>query len=133
MGGYRLVGIPDGLGVAKDRAGNFTVDMNHELANALGRVRAHGSTGAFVSQWSLHKHSLAVNSGHDLIQQVATWNAATSAFNPAGEGVSLGRLCSADLPARVGVLRQEVEARLQGPLFMDGEESRRRRTRLRPR
>ena len=55
VGGYRLVGIPDGLGVAKDKAGNFTVDMNHELATALGSVRAHGSTGAFVSQWSIRQ------------------------------------------------------------------------------
>src|SRR5512132_574114 len=59
VGGYRMVGSPDGLGAAKDRHGTFTVFMNHELANALGSVRAHGSTGAFVSQWSIRKHSLA--------------------------------------------------------------------------
>jgi hypothetical protein len=122
VGGYRMVGIPDGLGVAKDKAGNFTVDMNHELANALGKVRAHGSTGAFISQWSIRKHSLAVNSGHDLIQQVATWNAATSAFNPPAKGVSLGRFCSADLPAQSAFYDKKSKLGFKGRLFMDGEE-----------
>jgi hypothetical protein len=122
VGGYRLVGIPDGLGAAKDRHGNFTLFVNHELANALGTVRAHGSTGAFVSQWSIRKQSLAVNSGRDLIQQVATWNAATAAFNPAAKGVSLGRFCSATLAPRSAFYDKNSKLGFKGRLFMDGEE-----------
>jgi Alkaline phosphatase PhoX len=122
VGGYRMVGIPDGLGAAKDRHGNFTVFMNHELANNLGAVRAHGSTGAFVSQWSIRKQSLAVNSGRDLIQQVATWNAATSTFNPAAKGVSLGRFCSATLAPRSAIYDKKSKLGYRGRLFMDGEE-----------
>ena len=36
VGGYRMVGIPDGLGAAKDKRGNFTLFMNHELSNTRG-------------------------------------------------------------------------------------------------
>jgi uncharacterized protein DUF839 len=122
VGGYRLVGIPDGMGAAKDGHGNFTLFVNHELANALGTVRAHGSTGAFVSEWSIRKHSLAVNSGRDLIQQVATWNAAAAAFNPAAKGVSLGRFCSANLAPRSAFYDKTSKLGYKGRLFMDGEE-----------
>ena len=122
VGGYAMVGIPDGLGVAKDKAGNFSLYMNHELSNNLGGVRAHGSTGAFVSQWSIDKHTLAVNSGHDLIQQIATWNAATSAFNPPAKGVSLGRFCSATLAPQSAFYDKTSKLGYDGRLFMDGEE-----------
>src|SRR5687767_4979775 len=58
VGGYTMVGIPDGMGLAKDRAGNFSVYLNHELPPGRGGIRAHGANGAFVSLWSLDKHSL---------------------------------------------------------------------------
>jgi hypothetical protein len=63
-------------------------------------VRAHGATGAFVSKWTIDTDTLQVLHGEDLIQQVATWNPATHAFNPAAKGVVLGRFCSGDLPAQ---------------------------------
>ena len=49
--GYRMVGIPDGLGAYESRPGNFTLLSNHEIANTLGSTRDHGATGAFVSKW----------------------------------------------------------------------------------
>jgi len=122
VGGYRLVGLPDGMGAAKDRAGNLTLYANHELAPTLGVPRAHGARGAFVSQWSLDKHSLAVNSGQDLIQQVATWNAATSAFNPAAKVVTLGRFCSGNLAPESAVWDQKSKLGYDGRLYMNGEE-----------
>jgi hypothetical protein len=48
--GYRMVGIPDGLGAYDNGDGTFTVLMNHELPATSGVARAHGSNGAFVSK-----------------------------------------------------------------------------------
>src|SRR5262245_16939794 len=40
--GYRMVGIPDGLGALKDGK-TFSVFMHHELSAGAGVPRAHGS------------------------------------------------------------------------------------------
>lgn len=64
--GYRLVGIPDGLGAVRD-GNNVTVYANHELRNTQGVVRRHGEKGAFVSKWSIDRRTLRVKSGSDLI------------------------------------------------------------------
>lgn len=122
IGGYRFVGLPDGMGTAKDKAGNVTLYANHEVANNRGTVRAHGAIGAFVSQWSIDKHSLAVHSGQDLIQQVATWNATTQAFNPAAKGIAIGRLCSGDLPAESALYDRPSKLGYAGRVFLSGEE-----------
>ena len=51
--GYRMVGIPDGLGIIPG-TDTFTLLMNHELAGAsAGTARKHRSKGAFVSRLSL--------------------------------------------------------------------------------
>src|SRR5262245_30139719 len=55
IGGYRMVGIPDGMGAFDNGDGTFTLVMNHELGNTAGVVRAHGSKGAFVSKWVISK------------------------------------------------------------------------------
>src|SRR5262245_40509233 len=68
IGGYRMVGIPDGLGAFDNGDGTFTVLMNHELPNTSGVTRAHGAAGSFVSEWVIDKSTLQVLSGHDLIQ-----------------------------------------------------------------
>src|SRR5215471_18503277 len=46
VNGYRMVGIPDGLGAFDNGNGTFTVLMNHELVNTEGVTRAHGGMGA---------------------------------------------------------------------------------------
>src|SRR5262245_52995802 len=43
--GYRMVGIPDGLGAFDNGNGTFTLLMNHELGNTVGVTRAHGAIG----------------------------------------------------------------------------------------
>ncbi len=94
--GYRMVGIPDGLGAYR-RGNKITLVMNHELGDTAGVVRAHGSRGAFVSRWEIKRQNLEVLSGQDLTQSpndVYTWNASgyvagTTAWN---------RFCSADMP-----------------------------------
>jgi len=100
VGGYRMAGIPDGLGAYDNGDGTFTVLMNHELPSNRGIVRAHGGMGAFVSKWTIDKDSLEVTHGEDLIKRVFRWNATTSAWEliPAGSPeLNIGRLCSADL------------------------------------
>lgn len=114
--GYRMVGIPDGLGAFLNGGGRgydrsndrrdsdergrdrdtFTVLMNHELGNAAGIVRAHGSKGAFVSEWRIRRSDLKVLEGRDFTPDAAhvyNWVGGkyvqgTTAWN---------RFCSADL------------------------------------
>jgi hypothetical protein len=90
---YRMVGIPDGLGAFRNRRSHdeegdrdtgdedgehgearktFTLLSNHELGSALGRVRDHGATGAFVSKWTIDAKTLEVVDGQDLIQSIRT-------------------------------------------------------------
>ncbi|MFN5946440.1 MAG: alkaline phosphatase PhoX [Phycisphaerae bacterium] len=99
---YRHVGIPDGLGIyrdADDIANNtFSVVQNHELGASDGIVRAHGSTGAFVSQWKIRRSDFGVVGGRDLIQGVNQFNTTTNSFFSAT--TQFGRFCSADLAAQ---------------------------------
>lgn len=96
--GYRMVGLPDGLGAYDNGNGTFTVLMNHEIRPDRGAVRAHGSTGAFVSKWVIDKATLNVISGSDLITNVALYDPAVSGSYTFGT-TAFNRLCSADLPA----------------------------------
>ena len=118
---YRMVGIPDGLGAFDNGDGTFTVLMHHELGNTAGIARAHGAKGAFVSKWTIRKNDLSVLHGEDLIQQIATWNTATSSYNAPAKGIALNRLCSADLPAKSAFY--DDGRGYNGHIFMDGEEA----------
>jgi len=128
---YRMVGIPDGLGAMRGRfiKGHhandpkyLTVFMNHELPATSGVIRAHGSTGAFVSQWTIALDSLHVVAGEDLISDVYTWDAATSqyAFAPANP---FTRMCSADLPPLSAFFNRRSGLGFEGRLYMNGEET----------
>ncbi|MBJ7472060.1 MAG: hypothetical protein JHD16_12195, partial [Solirubrobacteraceae bacterium] len=65
--GYRMVGIPDGLGVFRnDAQGVMEVTMNHELRDTQGTTRVHGQNGAFVSRYRINSNK-RVYSGKDLI------------------------------------------------------------------
>src|SRR5215212_300211 len=50
VAGYRMAGIPDGLGAFDNSDGTFTLLMNHELRESVGVTRAHGAKGAFISK-----------------------------------------------------------------------------------
>lgn len=101
IGGYRMVGIPDGLGAFKSGHGDFTLLMSHEITEGRpGIVRAHGSNGAFVSRWTIDADTLEVTHGQDLTpsaSKVFAWNPATGQY-VAGT-TQWRRFCSADLPA----------------------------------
>jgi len=128
---YAMVGIPDGMGaVAGKFAANgeyvadkayMTVYLNHEVRPGLGVPRAHGQSGAFVSQWSVHLNSLQVKWGEDLVRRVYTWSGGqyadttgTTAFN---------RFCSGDLPALGGFYNRATGRGFDGLIYMNGEES----------
>lgn len=121
VGGYRMAGIPDGLGAYDNGDGTFTVLMNHELPATAGVVRDHGAKGAFVSKWVIRKSDLSVVSGDDLIQKVYLWNSTTSAYEQAT--TAFNRLCSADLPAASAFYNPATGRGTTARIFMNGEET----------
>ena len=91
--GYELVGIPDGIGVARD-GNRAIVHMNHELRDTQGIARRHGQPGAFASRLEINRRSLAVTSGSDLVDPgVQFWD------YPSGTYVTSGARF-ADTPSR---------------------------------
>jgi secreted PhoX family phosphatase len=125
VGGYKMAGIPDGLGAYDNGNGTFTVLMNHELGNTLGTTRAHGSIGAFVSKWVINKSDLSVVSGGDLIKNVNLWSAgAYTTFNAANPSpkAAFNRFCSADLPAPTAFFNSATGLGTQERIFLNGEE-----------
>jgi hypothetical protein len=121
IGGYRMVGIPDGLGAYKSGHNDFTLFMNHEIAAGAGAVRKHGSAGAFVSKWRIDADNLLVEKGEDLTPsptKVFTWDAASSSYVA---GTTLWqRFCSADLP-KEGAFRAHGLG-TDERIYMGGEE-----------
>ena len=120
---YRMVGIPDGLGAYDNNNGTFTVLMNHELSANQGGVRAHGDTGAFVSQWVVNKSDFSVLNGQDLIQRVSLWNGSAYTAPIAGPNINFDRFCSADLPEISAFFNAATGLGTQNRLFMNGEEA----------
>ncbi len=120
VGGYRMVGIADGLGAFDNRNGTFTLLMNHELTSTSGVVRSHGAAGAFVSRWVIDKRTLRVVSGSDLIRKVFLDSPAGFVQTP---GVALNRLCSADLAEQSAYYDRRTRTGYSGRIFTNGEES----------
>jgi hypothetical protein len=119
VGGYRMVGIPDGLGAFDNGDGTFTVLMNHEIPAGEGVVRAHGANGAFVSKWVIDKETLQVQSGTDQIRRVFLPVNGQYVETP---GVQLSRLCSATLAAPTAFFNPATGNGYDGQIFTDGEE-----------
>jgi len=114
VNGYRMAGIPDGLGIFYSGTG-LEVAMNHEIGRSLGIVRANGSKGAFVSRWTIDGTG-KVTSGRDHVTspnnmftfQNGSWVPGASAIE---------RLCSADLAA------QSAYGAGSARIFLSGEET----------
>jgi hypothetical protein len=117
--GYRMAGIPDGLGAFDNYDGTFTLLMNHELRAGAGAVRAHGSNGAFVSKWTIDKQSLRVLKGEDLIKKVMLWSGASYTAGT----TSFSRFCSADLPFPTALYNPRTGNGYAGRLYLNGEET----------
>jgi hypothetical protein len=118
--GYRMVGVPDGLGAFDNGDGTLTVLMNHEIAADKGVLRVHGAKGAFVSRWVIRLNDLSVVSGEDLVREVQLWDAASGSYQK-GAAVAFGRFCSADLAAGSAFL-DEAGNGFDGRLLLNGEE-----------
>ncbi|MCB0429453.1 MAG: esterase-like activity of phytase family protein [Flavobacteriales bacterium] len=126
VGGYKMVGIPDGTGAFDNGDGTFTLLVNHEISKGGGAVRAHGSNGAFVSHWIINKSDLSVVSGGDQMQNVKLWNGsgydAYNAGNPSALA-SFDRFCSADLAAPSAFYNSASGLGTENRIFINGEES----------
>ena len=120
--GYRMVGIPDGLGAFISGHNQFTLLMNHEITTgAPGIVRAHGSSGAFVSRWTINTETLKVVKGQDhtpAADKVFQWDASASKY-VAGT-TQWQRLCSADLAAESAYSAHGLGTRDR--ILLNGEE-----------
>ncbi|HKQ63691.1 MAG TPA: phytase [Methylomirabilota bacterium] len=119
--GYRMVGIPDGLGAFNSDGHDFTLIMNHELLATNGIARGHGSKGAFVSRWKIDRRTLEVLKGEDFTsspEKVFLWDMAAQKYVP---GTTVWeRHCSADLP-KPGAFWHQGKGTLER-IYMNGEE-----------
>ncbi|MBI4692442.1 MAG: hypothetical protein HY749_00285 [Gammaproteobacteria bacterium] len=129
VGGYRLGGIPDGLGAYDNGNGTFTLLVNHEWSAGAGSAHGVLGAGAYVSKWIVDKSTLSVVSGSNLIQSVATWNSATQASDPlvsTPAAIAFNRFCSADLAATSALSYLDTNTNTTygttERLFMTGEE-----------
>src|ERR1051325_1296746 len=130
IGGYRMVGIPDGLGAFQSDRGQFTLLMNHEINPTAtppnpGIVRKHGSNGAFVSRWIIDQQTLKVLKGEDLTpssDKVHLWDPSISDYEPTGRTTQWRRLCSADLPRKSALFDSVSGLGIHDRIFFDGEE-----------
>lgn len=121
--GYRMSGIPDGLGAYDNGDGTITVLMNHEIDSANGAVRAHGAKGAFISEWVINKRTLKVISGGDLINKVYGWDAANQKSDDLPSTVTFNRFCSADLAAPRAFFNPRSGLGSHARIFLNGDES----------
>jgi len=120
--GYRMSGIPDGLGAYDNGDGTITVLMNHEIDNLNGVPRTHGAKGAFVSEWVINKRNLRVISGSDLIKNVYGWNAATQQSDDVTSIVTFNRFCSADLAGQRAFFNPRSGLGSHARIFLNGDE-----------
>ncbi len=121
VGGYRMVGIPDGMGAFLSASGDTTVMVAHELLKTAGVVRAHGSVGAFVSRWTIDPVTKAVTSGRDhnvAPTDVYNFDRTTNVFVQGTTAWS--RFCSADLAPQSAYEFGGVGT--SAKLFLAGEE-----------
>jgi hypothetical protein len=122
-GSYGLNGLPDGTGAFDNGDGTFTVLVNHEIGSTNGAMRAHGSTGAYVSKLIVSKSTLAVVAGEDLMKQVFGWNSALQQSNAAAAPFAFTRFCSADLPEPTAFFNAASGLGSSARIFLHGEES----------
>jgi autotransporter-associated beta strand protein len=126
IGGYLMVGIPDGLGAFSNGNGTMTVLANHELGNTSGTVRGSGAIGAFVSKWVINTSTWQVISGGDLVTSPANqmmWNTTSLTWAQPSTPYAVARLCSADLPSAAALWDSSTSYGYDGRVFLNGEET----------
>ncbi len=129
--GYRMVGVPDGLG-AFHRDSRVVTFMNQELTDTEGIVRAHGQRGAFVSRLVIDPASGAVIKGSDLIKSVNYWDYPAGMYSsrpvaPAGatygHTAAFSRFCSGFLSVPGSLYNDATQNGWRGQLYFANEES----------
>ena len=123
IGGYQMIGIPDGMGAFTNSDGSFTLTVVHELgATVASGQHAHQPTGfaggAFASKWTIAPGTFAVSSGADVMTSVVT-----STNGTGGTLFNFARFCSADLAAESAYFNAATGKGTQDHLFMSGEEA----------
>ena len=121
-GGYRMVGIPDGLG-AWGNGSKIHLLMSHELNTSQGIVRAHGAKGGFISRWRIDKDTRVVERGSDLVEQVALWDVGAGSYAAPATGVAFNRFCSGDLPPPSAFYDEASGLGYPDRMYMAGEEA----------
>jgi hypothetical protein len=91
--GYKMVGIPDGLGLVRsdEDSRDFELLMNHELRNNQGVVRRHGKIGSFVAELEIDSDTYEVEEGKDLIDRdIRYWDYISQTYRatPSSAGVN---------------------------------------------
>lgn len=126
INGYKMAGVPDGMGAYDNNDGTFTVLINHELGSTSGVTRAHGSVGAFMSKWIIKKSDLSVVSGQDLIKNLYLWTPTgyviSNATTPNAKG-AINRFCSGDLAMQTAFYNPISGLGSKERLFLNGEEA----------
>lgn len=121
---YRMVGIPDGLGAYNLDGNTFSLLSTHELGGNVGITRAHGGTGAFVSQWTIDRSTLKVSNGQDLITGMTVYDRGSKSFRAGtGSELNVNRFCSADLANGAAFYNPSSGLGTQARLFTGGEEA----------
>jgi len=128
---YAMAGKADGLGALAGRISGtgevlepgryMTILMNHELPAWAGAVRTHGTTGAFVSQWTVDLNTLRVTAGRDLVARTFAFSGGV--WTNLTGSLTFDRLCSADLPAVSALFNAQTGKGFNGRLFLNGEEA----------
>ena len=132
--GYRMAGIPDGMGAYRNDGNGLTLLMNHEINELQGIVRRHGQRGAFVSEWSIDRKSFEVTSGRDLIDPgVQYWDYLAGEYSPfPADGFDapfdafnapFDRFCSNTLSTPGQLFNEETGNGYEGQLFFPSEEN----------
>lgn len=118
---YEMAGLMDGIGAYDNGNGTVTVLVCHEINTTLGAIRKHGGRGTFITEMIVDKNTLEVLSASDLMEQVIEANGTVRSV-ASGNPVSLGRFCSADLPAVSAFYNPATGLGTQERVFMCGEE-----------
>ncbi len=121
--GYRFNGIPDGIGVMDNGDGTLRILVNHEFGATFGDVRSHGSKGAYVSDLTIDKKTLAVINGKDFLTTANDLYLASADGSSWSSGTTTAfvRFCSGDL-AEATAFRHGGNG-YDGRIYLTGEES----------
>lgn len=136
--GYRMVGIPDGLGMMRQGA-NLVLYANQEIGDSatpnftpLGIPRRHGQPGAFVSRWVIDPTTLRVKEGSDWINPgVRFWDYPTGTYvtsgarfaDDAAQNAFFLRFCSGTLSDPDIFYNATTKAGWKGQIYFANEES----------